>query len=156
MVRSASPQPSTGIQNRDQVVALMKQTDAAARLEQARYQVAMQPIQFDSQRVVWPQKVRIERGQQVTFKLDSGIRIIGPPGASPDFESQFLNDKKQTVQWGRQTWNTQVLLPRNVFASNPAPIRRMENCRRTCAGQRGRYRGRAYLGASTLAASERV
>jgi hypothetical protein len=61
--------------------------------------------------VVWPQKVRIEPGQQVKFKLDSGVHIVGPPGASPDFEFQFLNDKKQIVQWGRQTWDTQVLPP---------------------------------------------
>jgi hypothetical protein len=71
----------------------------------------MQPDPGNSQRVVWPQKVRVEPGQLVTFKLDSGVRIIGPPGASPNFEFQFLNDKKQTVQWGRQTWDTQVLPP---------------------------------------------
>src|SRR5438445_11827998 len=73
------------------------------------YQVAMQPIQFDSQRVVWPQKVRVEPGQQVTFKLDSGVRMVGPPGARPEFELQVVSDKTQTVQWRRQTWNTQTM-----------------------------------------------
>src|SRR3989475_12781355 len=54
---------------------------------------------------------QVQPGQQATVKLDSGVRMVGPPGASPDFEFQFLNDKKQSVQWGRQTWNTQVLPP---------------------------------------------
>ena len=80
-------------------------------LPPGEYQVTMQPVYGASERVVWPQKVRIEPGQQVTFKLDSGVRIIVPSGASPDFEFQFLNEKKQTVQWGRQTRDTQVLPP---------------------------------------------
>src|SRR2546422_1007935 len=95
----------------DQVVQWQYGDQRTMTVPPGEYQVAMQPIQFDSQRVVWPQKVRVEPGQQVTFKLDSGVRMVGPPGASPDFEFQFLNDKKQTVQWGRQTWNTQALPP---------------------------------------------
>jgi len=75
------------------------------------YQVAMQPTEYNSQPVVWPQKIQVQVGQQATFKVSSGVRMIGPSGASPDFEFQFLNDKKQIAQTGRQTWSTQVLPP---------------------------------------------
>jgi hypothetical protein len=70
------------------------------------YQVAMQPSEYNSQPVVWPQKIQVQVGQQATFKVSSGVRMIGPSGASPDFEFQFLNDKKQIAQTGRQTWST--------------------------------------------------
>src|SRR2546428_1941656 len=47
------------------------------------YQVAMQPIQFNSQRVVWPQKVRAGPGPKVTLNLDSVVRLEMPQGAAP-------------------------------------------------------------------------
>src|SRR5438093_606581 len=43
------------------------------------YQVSTLSLHDALPSLVWPQKVRIEPGQVVTFRLDSGIRMIGPP-----------------------------------------------------------------------------
>src|SRR5438552_17744933 len=48
-------------------------------LPPGEYQVTMQPVYGASERVVWPQKVRIEPGQQVTFKLQSGVLLPYTP-----------------------------------------------------------------------------
>jgi hypothetical protein len=75
------------------------------------YQVVIQPVQYYSQPAIWPQKIQVQAGQTATFTVSSGVRMIGPPGASPDFEFQFLNDQKHVAQVGQKTWNTQVLPP---------------------------------------------
>src|SRR5256885_16440985 len=77
------------------------------------YQVAMQPIQFDSQRVVWPQKVRVEPGQQVTFKLDSGVRLEMPQGIGPLWLWQGVRDgtPDQVGQWQYGDQRTMTVPP---------------------------------------------
>src|SRR5437870_11312285 len=70
----------------DQVVQWQDGDQRVMVVPPGEYQVTMQPVYGASERVVWPQNVRIVPGQQVTFRLDSGGRMIVPSGASPDFE----------------------------------------------------------------------
>src|SRR2546427_12153497 len=42
---------------------------------------------------------QVQPGQQATVKLDSGVRMVGPPGASPDLELQL--DRKSVVEGKR-------------------------------------------------------
>jgi hypothetical protein len=122
LVRPGKPDQAVQRQNGDQRMMVVPPGE---------YQVAMQPTLSYSQPVMWPQKIQVQPGQQATFKLDSGIRMIGPPGASPDFEFQFLDIRKQVVQWGRQTWNTQVLPP----GTYSLQIRRLFGTWKTAAEQ---------------------
>src|SRR3989442_7759955 len=74
------------------------------------YQVAMQQIEYNSMRVVWLQKVRVEPVQQVTFKLDSGVRLEMPQGMGPLWLWQVVRygTPDQVVQWqygGQRTMN---------------------------------------------------
>jgi hypothetical protein len=75
------------------------------------YQVTTKPTLFDSQPVLWPQKIQVQPGQPLTFKASSGVRMIGPPGAGTGFDYQILNDQNKNAQSGLQTWNTQALPP---------------------------------------------
>src|SRR2546428_1004287 len=47
------------------------------------YQVAMQPIQFDSQRVVWPQDGQGARGQPGHDQLANGVLCVKKEGIGP-------------------------------------------------------------------------
>ena len=102
LVRPEKPDQALQRQNGDQRLMLVPPGE---------YRVTTQPTQFDSQPVLWPQKIQVKLGQPVTFKASSGVRMIGPPGAGTGFEFQFLNDQKKTAQSGPQTWNTQALPP---------------------------------------------
>jgi hypothetical protein len=102
LVRPEKPDQAVQRQNGDQRAMLVPAGE---------YQVATKPTQFDSQPVLWPQKIQVQSGQQLTFKASSGVRMIGPPGAGTGFEYQLLDDQKKSVQNGPQAWNTQALPP---------------------------------------------
>jgi hypothetical protein len=77
------------------------------------YQVALQPTQFDSQRVVWPEKIEIAPGQQVTLKMYTGIRI-DHSGSMAGFEYRFLDAKGNTLQWGKNDGT--ILMPSGTYS----------------------------------------
>ena len=95
----------------DEVIQWHDTEQRAMLVPPGEYQVAVWPTQFDSQRLVWPQKVRVQADQVATLKLDTGIRLAGPAGAKPHFEFRVLDEKKAQVQWGRQTWGGQLIPP---------------------------------------------
>src|SRR5256885_8461237 len=87
------------------------------------YQVAMQPIQFDSQRVVWPQKIQVQPGQQVTFKLDSGVRLEMPQGIGPLWLWQVVRDRTPNQEWRWQKGNKRALtLPPGSLQVRRQPV----------------------------------
>ena len=102
LVRPEKPDQAVQRQNGDQRVMLVPAGE---------YQVTTKPTLFDSQPVLWPQKIQVQPGQPLTFKASSGVRMIGPPGAGTGFDYQILNDQNKNAQSGLQTWNTQALPP---------------------------------------------
>src|SRR4029077_5773728 len=66
LVKPDKPDQAVQRQNGDQLTIVVPPGE---------YQVAMQPTEYNSQPVVWPQKIQVQVGQQVTFKLDSGGRL---------------------------------------------------------------------------------
>jgi hypothetical protein len=75
-----------------------------------KYQVITRPTQFNSESVTWPQELEVKNGGLTTLKLDTGIRIVGPKDAKPDFDFQIVDpETKKTVQWRVKTWAVQVV-----------------------------------------------
>ncbi|MBI4583751.1 MAG: hypothetical protein HY717_06985 [Planctomycetes bacterium] len=81
-------------------------------LSPGAYQVAIQPTQYSSERLVWPEKLAVQDDQFTVLNLQSGIRLAGPEGAKPEFECRFLDaETRRLVQSARSTWNVQLLPP---------------------------------------------
>ncbi len=81
-------------------------------LSPGTYQVAIQPAQYTSERLLWPEKLAVQDDQIMVLKLESGLRLAGPEGAKPEFECRFLDvDTKHLVQSARPTWSVQLLPP---------------------------------------------
>jgi len=45
------------------------------------YQLTIQPLEQHSQRLVWPDKIRVQPGQHTTVKLDSAVLLDMPKDA---------------------------------------------------------------------------
>lgn len=76
------------------------------------YRVAIQPVQFTSERLVWPAKVEVQEGKQAVVTIAGGVQLVGPKGAAPAFDFRILPaDGKEPVQSGSQTWAPQLLPP---------------------------------------------
>jgi hypothetical protein len=94
----------------DQVVQWHGDKQRTMVLPPGEYQVTIQPTPFTSERLVWPQKIQVEEGKYAAFKLDSGIRFLGPVDAKPEFDFQLIDlEKKKVVQRGSRTWAAQLL-----------------------------------------------
>jgi hypothetical protein len=93
----------------DQVVQWHGDKQRTMLLPPGEYQVAIQPTQFTSERLVWPKKVQVEEGF-AGLELDSGIRLISPADTKPEFDFQFIDlERKKIVQRGSRTWAVQLL-----------------------------------------------
>jgi len=75
------------------------------------YQLATQPVEFHSQRVVWPQRIQVQAGQTATFRLDTGVRLVGPPGASSNAQFQIVDQNKKIIQSGTGRWGVELIPP---------------------------------------------
>src|SRR5262249_39703016 len=86
--------------------------DPVMLLPPGEYQVAIRPHQFDSLRLVWPDRLRVKEGEETSLSLGTGIQIVGPKGSRPDFLFHFVDQATgQAVQEGRQTWAAQLVPP---------------------------------------------
>jgi hypothetical protein len=74
--------------------------------------VKIDPTQYHCKSLVWPEPVEVAVGKQAISKLESGIKLVGPAGAKPEFEFQIIrHGEKESLQWGRQTWTPQIVPP---------------------------------------------
>jgi hypothetical protein len=95
----------------DQVVQWQSGDLRAMVVPPGEYQVAMQPDPYNSQRVVWPQKIQAQAGQTATFTLDTGIRFLGPSRATTNAQFQVVDQNKKTIQWGTGRWGVELVPP---------------------------------------------
>ncbi len=76
------------------------------------YRVVIQPVQFTSERLVWPAKVDVPEGKQAVVTIAGGVQLVGPKGAAPAFAFRILPaGGKEAFQSGSQTWAPQLLPP---------------------------------------------
>ncbi len=76
------------------------------------YQVATLAMEQYSQRLVWPDKVRVQPGQQSTARLDSGVRLEMPKDASlARWQLVRLGKPEEVIQWQLGTFRTMVVPP---------------------------------------------
>jgi PKD repeat protein len=96
----------------DRVLQALLGDVRATVLAPGEYQVAIQPTKFTSERLLWPERITIKEGEQAVARMASGIRIVGPKQAQPEFEFQVISvETKKVVQRGQQTWAAQLLPP---------------------------------------------
>jgi hypothetical protein len=76
------------------------------------YQVTILPMGQYSQRLVWPDKVRVQSGQQAMARLDSGVRLEMPKDA-PLARWQLVRFGKpeEVIQWQLGSFHTMVVPP---------------------------------------------
>jgi hypothetical protein len=76
------------------------------------YRVTIEPTQYNSKPLTWPEAIETAAGKQAVSKLACGIRLVGPAGAKPDFEFQIIRQgETEPLQWARQTWTPQIVPP---------------------------------------------
>jgi hypothetical protein len=78
------------------------------------YRVAVHPTQYDynSQRLVWPEKLTVTAGKPTVAALGSGVRFAAPADKQPEFQFRFLKPKSNAqVQWGNAPHSVQLLPP---------------------------------------------
>jgi len=74
------------------------------------YQMAMQPTQFNSQPVVWPQKIQVQAGQTATFKLDSGVRLDMAQNMGPLWQWWLVSQSKPDQAVQRQNGDQRLIV----------------------------------------------
>ena len=76
------------------------------------YQVATLPMDQYSQRLVWPDKVRVQSGQQARATLDSGVRLEMPKDASLAlWQLVRFGKPEEVIQWQSGSFHTMVVPP---------------------------------------------
>jgi hypothetical protein len=81
-------------------------------LAPGRYRVAIDPTQYNSQRVIWSPPFDVVPDRFTPAALTSGIRFAAPADKQPDFQFRFLDLKSNSqVQWGNDPHSVQLLPP---------------------------------------------
>jgi hypothetical protein len=77
------------------------------------YHVAVQPIQYNSETLIWQQKVQVKKGEYPTVKLTSGISLDMPKEAGPLYmwEAAAAGKPDQRLQWHLADRRTMLLPP---------------------------------------------
>jgi len=94
----------------DEVVQWQTGDHHRMTLPPGEYRIALRPTTQDwnSQRLVWPDRLEVKEGRQLEWKLDTGLRLIGPKGAKPLFDFRMIDEAtKKEVQWARSAEDVQ-------------------------------------------------
>jgi len=96
----------------DQVIQWQLHSFRTMMIPPGDYQVATLPLEQYSQRLVWPDKVRVQPGQQATVKLDSAVLLDMPKDAPlARWELVRFGKPDEVIQWQLHSFRTMVVPP---------------------------------------------
>lgn len=84
-------------------------------LPPGEYQMAVLPVQYHSELLVWPQTITVRDGQFTSVKLDSAVELDMPAEAGPLYSWEAVRPDKpdKPLQWHRSSQRTMLLPPGN-------------------------------------------